>query len=226
MSNDPLIKKLRNHKDPDVRELVSRLEKTEAQMHKIMSISDVYQAQLHDSTAQLERMARTDMLTGLANRRDMTDRLMAESARCHRSGNDYAVILYDIDDFKRINDTWGHKVGDHVLVKVAEAVRSVLRVSDVCARWGGEEFLVLCPDTDLSRAIVVAEKCRHAVEETEIVSGGNRITVTVSGGVCTSRTGNGCHDWEHLVLQADTAMYSAKVRKKNKVVAYESIAGG
>lgn len=230
MNIDPFVERLRNHSDPDIRELVARYEKTQSQMHKIMSISDVYQAQLHDTTLQLERMARSDMLTGLANRRDMTERLAAESARSERHERPFAVILYDIDNFKRINDTWGHKAGDHALVAVAETIRSVIRVSDVCARWGGEEFLVLCTDTDRDQALIVAEKCRCAVEETPVRVKDEEITVTVSGGVCSSEDirshvpggtlkGKTVVDWEQMVLHADTAMYTAKVQQKNKIVA-------
>ena len=222
MNPETLTDRLRGHDDPYVRELVVLYEKTQAQMNKIMSISDVYQAQLHDTTLQLERMARTDMLTGLANRRDMTERLMMETARCERHERFFAVVLYDIDNFKRVNDTWGHKAGDEVLKRVAEAIQSVLRVSDVCARWGGEEFLVFCPDTDLDRAVVVAEKCRVAVENAYVSVRDETITVTISGGVCSCAEVSHPVDWEQMLLKADTAMYAAKMGKKNRIVAAEA----
>lgn len=222
MDPDALVDRLRSHEDPDVRDLVALYEKTRTQMNKIMSISDVYQAQLHDTTLQLERMARTDMLTGLANRRDITERLVMEAARCERHERPFAVILYDIDNFKRVNDTWGHKAGDEVLIRVAEAIKSVLRVSDVCARWGGEEFLVFCPDTELDRALVVAERCRDAVERSYVSVRDEAVSVTISGGVCSCTEVSHPVDWEQMVLKADTAMYVAKMSKKNRIVAAET----
>jgi diguanylate cyclase len=208
----------------DARSLAKRYRRLESRLSKIMSISDVYQSQLRSTTLRLEQMARTDVLTELANRRDMTERLVMESARSARHGQPYGVGLFDIDNFKRINDTRGHDVGDRVLIEIAKTLRSVLRTSDVCARWGGEEFLVLCPATDASQVLTVAEKCRVAVESLSINVSGSPLGVTVSGGV-SSAAGGSDNDWEELVRRADVALYEAKFAGKNRIVTAEAIKG-
>lgn len=200
--------------DQDAKMLAKQYKKLNAQLTKIMAISDVYQSQLRDTTLRLELMARTDMLTELSNRRDMSERLVMESARSTRNKQPYGVALFDIDDFKRINDTYGHEAGDEVLVMVAATLRGNLRASDVCARWGGEEFLVLCPETTVEQVTGVAEKCRQAVASGSIQSAGKQLRVTVSGGTSSGST----EDWETLVREADTALYEAKARGKNQVV--------
>ena len=200
----------------EFRALKERFLKLQAQLDKIMSISDVYQSQLRESTLKLEKMARTDTLTELSNRRDMTERLEMESARSARSGRAFGIILFDIDLFKSVNDNYGHEAGDKVLITVGELFRSVLRGSDLCARWGGEEFLILCPETDLDQTLAVAEKCRRAVETAPFLFSGQTVQVTVSGGVSAMRPH--CDwDWELLVREADAALYQAKDGGRNRV---------
>jgi diguanylate cyclase len=211
-----LVQRLREHPDEDVAKLVNRFVKLQAQLTKIMSISDVYQSQLRETTLKLEKMARTDVLTELSNRRDMTEHLDMESARSARSGRTFGIILFDIDHFKSVNDKHGHEAGDAVLVAVGEVFRSVLRSTDLCARWGGEEFLILCPETDLGQTAAVAEKCRCSVETTVIPIAEKALQVTVSGGV--SAMSPHCDwDWELLVREADAALYQAKTTGRNKV---------
>ncbi len=210
-----ILTRLEGSADQDAKTLARQYRKLHSQLSKIMAISDVYQSQLRDTTLRLELMARTDMLTELSNRRDMSERLVMESARSTRNKQPYGIAIFDIDDFKRVNDTYGHEAGDRVLVMVAATLRENLRASDVCARWGGEEFLVLCPETTLEQVTAVAEKCRQAVESAEsIESGGKRLRVTVSGGVSSGSA----EDWESLVREADTALYEAKAQGKNQVV--------
>lgn len=217
---DAVVSQLREHEERDVRTLARRYGKLKTQLAKVMSISDVYQSQLRETTLQLEMMARTDTLTELSNRRDMTERLVMEAARTSRHGGSYGIAIFDIDNFKRINDTYGHDVGDRVLVSTARSLRSVLRTSDACARWGGEEFLVLYPRTDLTDAQIVADRCRRAVAEmdTSFRDTDGRQTdafvVTVSGGVCAGADS----DWEAVVRAADEALYAAKNAGKNRVV--------
>lgn len=220
---EALVRRLRQHADEDVRTLANHFEKQQAQLVKIMSISDVYQSQLRETTLKLELMARTDMLTELANRRDMSERLEMESARSARSGQTFGVILFDIDNFKRVNDTYGHDAGDRVLISVAETFRAVLRGSDVCARWGGEEFLILCPETDLEQTRAVAEKCRQAVERREFPQGLEFLRITISGGVSATRQPQ--YTWERMLRDADTALYEAKNSGKNKVISAASASG-
>ena len=224
---DPLIRRLAEQSDSDTDQLIARYRKLDSRLNKIVASSDGYQAQLRDASARLEHMARTDLLTQLSNRRDMVERLESEVARSLRNGSSFAIIIFDIDDFKRVNDTYGHDAGDTVLIGVAATIKTLVRRSDACGRWGGEEFLILCPDTDLEQAMIVADKCRRAVEEQVIRSRHQHLRVTMSGGVALADAcGAAASDprtidcaWDLVVRQADQALYRAKRAGKNQVVA-------
>jgi diguanylate cyclase len=230
-AHDPLLERLHHRygHDPDVSRLLQRFKKLDTRLNKIVSISDGYQAQLHELTARLEHIARTDILTGISNRRDMVERLDAEIMRTYRNNSPCTVLLLDIDHFKRVNDTYGHDVGDAVLVAVAGALKTVIRKSDSCARWGGEEFLILCPDTDLDRGVLVAEKCRAAVETMPVPSPARTrsgpATVTISIGVsewlpdsATRQSPPEEPSWHKMVRDADDALYAAKNTGRNRVM--------
>ena len=167
-----------------------------------------------DAEHAMEALAMTDPLTRLANRRRMRDLLDLERVRHARNRRPFAVIVGDIDDFKRINDKRGHDCGDQVLVETALALGAVLRAQDGIARWGGEEFLFLLPDTDLRGAHVVAEKLRAAVAGAAIAFGGQPVPATMTFGVAQFSGGS----VEECVRRADEALYSGKSRGKNQVV--------
>ncbi len=159
---------------------------------------------------QLEEMSQKDYLTGIYNRRFVEDFLSAEIKRADRYGRPLSVILFDIDDFKKVNDTFGHDVGDEVLKGVVKRTLSCLRSTDVMGRWGGEEFLIVLPETDLEGATVLAERIRKAVEDREFEKAGR---VTVSLGVADYKKGESVFD---LVRRVDRALYRAKERGKNR----------
>jgi diguanylate cyclase (GGDEF)-like protein len=162
------------------------------------------------------RQALVDMLTGLANRRQCEDALAGELLRAERFGGSVAFVLADLDSFKSINDRFGHPVGDTVLGEFADTLRECVREIDVPARWGGEEFAIVLPGTDLEGASQLAERIRTALEQRTILApDGTRIQVTVSLGVAAFPEGAGT---ENLVAAADGALYEAKRAGKNKVM--------
>lgn len=160
---------------------------------------------------ELERLATTDTLTGIRNRRAFDEQLALELTRARRYGQKLALILLDIDHFKRINDRHGHQVGDRVLVDLAHVVGSRLRASEVFARWGGEEFIILAPNSDAEDAALLAEEVRARVEAHDFPEVGR---VTVSLGV-TEYTAEDSTD--SLWKRADTALYRAKTAGRNRV---------
>ena len=168
-----------------------------------------------DVERRMEQLAMTDALTTLPNRRRMREMLDEQCVRFARNQRSFGVIIGDIDGFKEINDRCGHDCGDHVLRELAALLRTVLRAQDVVARWGGEEFLFLLPDTDMNGAGVVAEKLRGAVERAEVSFAGAPMPVTMTFGVAAFEASATV---EECIRRADQAMYSGKERGKNRVV--------
>ncbi len=170
-------------------------------------------AELATANAQLRLQARRDALTGLDNRLAVNERLHDEFLRMKRSKRPYAVLLMDIDYFKRINDTHGHAVGDEVLVAVAQLLKASLRESDFVARHGGEEFIALLIDTDSHHAAQVAEKIRAVIAAAKLPTVGH---VTISIGVAMATPDDA--DEDESVRDADHYLYEAKRAGRNRVV--------
>ncbi len=164
---------------------------------------------------QLELIATRDCLTAIANRRHFLERLGQEEIRLRRNSSIFAVILLDIDRFKSINDSYGHECGDQVLKGVAQTLEKCLRAPDLVARWGGEEFICLLPDTGRDGAGAVAEKMRRAVEELTHHCGEQIIKVSVTLGVSLF---DGTCPVENVIRQADQALYQGKHNGRNQVI--------
>jgi diguanylate cyclase (GGDEF)-like protein len=174
---------------------------------------------LVEANRQLEALSVHDALLGIGNRRSMELALDQAHAVAQRYGHTYSVALYDVDHFKRYNDTYGHLAGDAALRQVADALNRTRRDSDTIHRYGGEEILVVLPDTGLAGARVAAERGRAAVERIELEhAGSSHGIVTVSAGVsCWSEAGEPCPAWSVLVNVADVALYRAKQSGRNRV---------
>jgi len=164
---------------------------------------------------ELDIQACTDELTGLANRRGLREYLGKQEQRSTQGEGSYAVILGDMDDFKQINDRYGHDVGDRVLSTVGKLISSLVREDDLAARWGGEEFLLLLADTDAEGAKVLAEKVRDCVATSKILVDGESIDLSMSLGVAAQQQDA---PLSASLKSADVAMYEAKRRGKNSVV--------
>jgi diguanylate cyclase (GGDEF)-like protein len=164
-----------------------------------------------DLTAAYERLALTDPLTGLTNRRGAEQVIRREIHRARRYGNEVAFVLLDVDHFKLVNDSHGHGMGDEVLRLVAHAIAARLRDSDLPARWGGEEFLLLLPNTPLEAARMCAERIRASVSTltTPIAR-----PVTISGGVVQLLSGESLPD---VIARADALLYEAKRSGRNRI---------
>jgi diguanylate cyclase (GGDEF)-like protein len=164
-------------------------------------------------TDKIKRLAEEDYLTKLYNRRKIHEVIENEILRSRRYNSTFAVILLDIDNFKKTNDTFGHNIGDKLLVEIAHIIRQTVRESDIAGRWGGEEFLVFCPQTGSDGAFALAEKLRANIEKHEFEEVGYK---TASFGVAQIE-----HDdtFQELISRADEALYAAKSSGKNMVLA-------
>jgi len=184
-------------------------------------VTDAQQAigTLEAKARSLEKEAQRDGLTGLNNRVFFDQAFEQQVLKAKRDGKPLSVLLFDVDHFKNVNDTYGHQVGDRVLTGVAKALGSRLRPTDVSARYGGEEFVLLLPETDATGAAVVAERLRQRVAETaHDIGNGATLRVTVSAGHATTQPGF-LASAETLLASADAALYAAKHAGRNRVAA-------
>ena len=173
--------------------------------------------EIHRLQSRLFALATVDGLTGILNRRALMDAARREISRCARSGEPLGVAMLDLDHFKRINDRYGHPVGDHVLRAFADTLRGVVRPHDILGRYGGEEFVLVMPAAGLDAAVAVAERCRQAIEALNLELDGNSIRFTVSAGVAVYKADG--EDIKTLIAAADAALYRAKAGGRNRVVA-------
>ena len=172
------------------------------------------QQQLSKAYKKMETLARTDPLTKLSNRRDYLEKFNLELNRFERNKIPFSVVLCDIDDFKLVNDEYGHDCGDFVLVGISELMTSTVRKQDVVGRWGGEEFILLLPETSIAGGNRVAEGIRKNLEDKTFFFNGKEIAVTMTFGASQY---DGTMDIDACIKKADEALYSGKRAGKNRV---------
>ncbi len=215
--------------DQTLKELVKKkteLSRLNEDLLKEITIRKQTEAALRLSQEELERLAVTDSLTGLYNRRHFNKLAEDEIRRALRYSRPLSVMIFDIDFFKRVNDTFGHGGGDMVLRMVAETMTEMLRATEISARYGGEEFIVLFPETAASEAGEVAERLRKKIEGTTFQAPNGKIMITASFGVsdCLGKSREKPYEsvLSELVCCADRAMYCSKNAGRNRVTVFPS----
>ena len=185
------------------RENESFLKKVEAQQ-KIIN-------ELRSKLEKVEAEANLDPLTYLFNRRSLERALEEFFTLCKQSKMSFSLVLMDLDDFKYVNDNYGHHVGDLVLAKVAKVLRTNMRAKDIVGRWGGDEFIAILPNTDLENAKKIIERIKSQLEKVEILAEGKRFKVSISAGVV--QCGENFQSWLDMIKEADRLMYEDKKKK-------------
>jgi len=193
----------------------------EARVKSLLRIKSL-QDELERANTRLRHMSQTDGLTGVDNRRHIEERLTEMYEHAARLNEPLAVVMCDVDHFKSVNDTLGHQAGDAVLKQLAEVLRTSAREIDRVGRYGGEEFVVLLPGSNVEDAAAFAERVRRAVEATEFAYPGGTVRRTLSAGVAAWPHPDVRHQ-EALVKAADDALYAAKEFGRNRIVAYGSL---
>jgi two-component system cell cycle response regulator len=186
-----------------------------AQMTSLNNRLLAMQHELERKNSDLQRLAYHDTLTGLFNRRAILARLNEWLLIVRRYGGRLSIAMLDLDNFKQVNDTFGHRVGDRVLADIANLLQRSVRQTDFCGRYGGEEFLVILPQTDAAGAAIMAERMRSAVEDTPIhTPPAHTLNITASFGAAECCEGD---DEDLLIGRADAALYRAKDKGRNRV---------
>lgn len=185
------------------------------EMRALSHLVNTTSRELEEANQSLERLANTDALTGAYNRRKMLDILDDELKRAQRYGHPFSIIMFDIDDFKKVNDHYGHQAGDDVLTRLVEIVHEEIRDTDILSRWGGEEFLILCPETDLQGAYENAERIRESVMQTKF---NTEISTTLSMGVTCYKPEDSL---DEILKRADQGLYHSKDNGKNRSTNWE-----
>ncbi len=211
----------------DVDKIIDLLEEALRETHALHAANEVAVVREQVSAAErriehlkgelelVNRLVREDQLTGALNRRGLDDALAREAARAERNRTPFCIALIDIDNFKAINDSYGHQVGDIVLVHLIAIIRETIRTHDLIGRYGGEEFLLLLPDSKINEAVTVMERLRRELAAKPIAWAKQRLLVTFSAGVAQRAAGESD---EAFIQRADQALYEAKRDGKDRAV--------
>jgi diguanylate cyclase (GGDEF)-like protein len=187
----------------------------ERRVEKLTAENEQLKTELVNMVRSLDLASRIDGMTGLANRRDIMEKIDREATRSHRHQHPFTVVLINIDKFRQINETYGYNAGDDVLVEVSRVLRGCVRNEDICARWGGEEFLLLLPETTAESSLSVANKVLESTSMTEFKANKPGIRLTVSIGICEH---DPAQSVQECISKANQALTMAKQGGRNRYI--------
>jgi diguanylate cyclase (GGDEF)-like protein len=187
----------------------------ERRVEKLTAENEQLKTELVNMVRSLDLASRIDGMTGLANRRDIMEKIDRETTRSQRHQHPFTIILINIDKFRQVNDTYGYNAGDDVLVEVARVLRGCVRNEDICARWGGEEFLLLLPETGAEASLSVANKVLESTSMTEFKANKPGIRLTVSIGICEH---DPAQSVQECISKANQALTMAKQGGRNRYI--------
>jgi diguanylate cyclase (GGDEF)-like protein/PAS domain S-box-containing protein len=205
-------------KENSLKEINNALEELNEKLQKANIEISRKNSELRQAYTKLDELSRTDKLTGLPNRRQLEDQLDFEARRTVRSKHEFTICIGDIDDFKHVNDTYGHDVGDLVLKDIADIINNCTRTTDIAGRWGGEEFLFILPETPALGALVLMERVRQTIFTHRTVKDDISVSVTLTLGFSIFKADSKLED---ILKQADLALYAGKKCGKNLAVCYK-----
>jgi diguanylate cyclase (GGDEF)-like protein len=208
-----------NGSDEKYRKLLEEFQQQEAELKRTRRALEIKEIEVRAILAQAHEIANTDVLTFLANRRKIIVDLQEEIIRSDRYKTPLSISILDIDHFKNFNDTYGHTVGDDVLKHVAARLREQVRHPDSIGRYGGEEFLIVLPNSEAQAALEQASRLCQRIREMQVESKDHVLSVTISIGVAQYKIGR--EDWDQFLHRADTAMYQAKGNGRDQWVLAE-----
>ena len=201
----------------ELQHLTQQYHRLERRLNKVARIGDMMQSQIMELNQKLEQKASSDALTGLLNRAGAYQRINAVASYLFREQQPFALLLLDLDYFKQINDSFGHQAGDRILMELAAELQRNLRGYDCCARWGGEEFLVVLPDSSKESMLSVAQKILQGIRQLPMPAEGNQhLTASIGCYLCIQPEAI-----DDSIRKADLAMYQAKAQGRNQLVVYE-----
>ena len=201
----------------ELQHLAQQYHRLERRLNKVARIGDMMQSQIMELNQKLEQKASSDALTGLLNRTGAYQRINAVASYLFREQQPFALLLLDLDYFKQINDSFGHQTGDRILMELAAELQRNLRGYDCCARWGGEEFLVVLPDSSKESMLSVAQKILQGIRQLQMPAEWTQnLTASIGCYLCLEPEAI-----DDSIRKADLAMYQAKAQGRNQLVVYE-----